>query len=59
MTAEQIEKVLNGQSDSERIVTISFKNRNNFTGVFVKGNDFDELKIKNFWRIVSLTNQEQ
>lgn len=59
MTAEQIEKVVNSQSENERTVTISFKNRNNFTGVFIKGNDFEELKNKNFWRIVSLNNQEQ
>jgi hypothetical protein len=37
-------------------VKIEFKKRNTIVGIFVKSPDYDELKSKNFWRIVSETH---
>ena len=59
MTNEQIEKFLSGDMKSNAVVRISFKTRNSITGVFIHTPDFDELKSKNFWRIVSAANFEQ
>ena len=37
-------------------VKIEFKKRNSIVGIFVESPGYDELKSKNFWRIVSETN---
>ncbi|MFN8253682.1 MAG: short-chain dehydrogenase [Ferruginibacter sp.] len=55
MTAELIEKFVESGDVTGKPVTISFKQRNNITGVFVQGHDYTEMKKKNFWRIVSET----
>jgi len=59
MTTEQIEKFFSTNNQPEAPVKISFKTRNNVTGIFIQTPDFDELKSKNFWRIVSEANFEQ
>ena len=59
MTAEQIEKFFSSNIKSSSLVRISFKTRNAVVGIFVQTPDFDELKAKNFWRIVSEANYEQ
>jgi hypothetical protein len=59
MTAEQIEKFFSSNVKSNSLVRISFKTRNAVVGIFVQTPDFDELKLKNFWRIVSEANYEQ
>ncbi len=59
MTTEQIEKFFSANDQAEVPVKISFKTRNNVTGIFIKTPDFDELKAKNFYRIVSEANFEQ
>ena len=59
MTAEQIEKFFSSNVKSNSLVRISFKTRNAVVGIFVQTPDFDELKAKNFWRIVSEANYEQ
>jgi hypothetical protein len=33
-------------------VQINFKTRNSIVGLFIQTNDYQELKTKNFWRIV-------
>ena len=38
---------------------VSFKTRKPFTGVFIKTPEYDELKSKNFWRIVNEDNLER
>ncbi|MBS1600384.1 MAG: short-chain dehydrogenase [Bacteroidetes bacterium] len=53
MTNDQIEKFILGEGVSKRNVTIHFKTRNPLTGLFIKTADYDELKSKNFWRIVT------
>lgn len=59
MTTEQIEKFFSANNKPGVAVTIRFKTRNAVTGIFIQTPDFDELKSKNFWRIVSEANFEQ
>ena len=59
MTNDQIEKFLSSGINTNSLVRISFKTRNSILGVFIQTPDFNELKSKNFWRIVSETNFEQ
>lgn len=56
MTIEQIDKFLTNNDYDRHPVKVNFKSRDGFTGIFVKANDYDELKSKNFWRIVNQTN---
>lgn len=53
MTIIQIDKFIAQQSSGDKPVMISFKNRNAVIGIFVRGRDFDDLKAKNFWRIIA------
>lgn len=55
MTSELIEKYVESKDVAGKPVTISFKQRNNITGIFIKGYDYTDMKKKNFWRIVSET----
>ncbi len=59
MTNEQIEKFLTTDDKGNKLVRISFKTRNSIQGIFIQTPDFNELKSKNFWRIVSEANFEQ
>ena len=58
MTNEQIEKFL-ASTKAGSLIRISFKTRNAIAGIFIKTPEFDDLKSKNFWRIVSETNFEK
>ena len=40
-------------NDNSGYVKISFKKRNHLYGLFIKDNDYEHLKSKNFWRIVT------
>ncbi len=59
MTTEQIAKFIETEQQSNSAIKIEFKKRNAVTGQFVKVTDFEELKSKNFWRIVTETNIHQ
>ena len=59
MTNEAIIKVIETKNKSEKALNIHFKTRSTLTGLFIKGNDYDELRSKNFWRIVTNGNIEQ
>jgi len=59
MTNEQIEKFFSSKGNLDSMVRISFKTRNSVVGMFIQSPDFNELKSKNFWRIVSQANYEQ
>jgi uncharacterized membrane protein YheB (UPF0754 family) len=59
MTAEMIEKFIENKNRKGTAVNIHFKERSTVTGLFINGLDYDELKAKNFWRIVSSTNADQ
>jgi hypothetical protein len=52
MTNEQIEKFVSHKYIDVKPVQINFKTRPSITGIFIKTNDYTELKAKNFWRIV-------
>ncbi len=58
MNIEAIETFISSKKSTEKATTIQFRKRDTITGIFVKGKDYDELKLKNFWRIVTATNIE-
>jgi hypothetical protein len=58
MTIEEIEKFLNTSKTDNEAVRISFKKRDAMNGLFIKDRDFNDLKSKNFWRIVPQSQLE-
>ena len=56
MVNELITKLLEPANLAKTAVKIEFKKRNTIIGIFVKSPDYDDLKSKNFWRIVSETH---
>lgn len=56
MTSEQIDTFLRRNDFDRHPVKVSFRSRNAFTGIFVKTDDYDELKGKNFWRVINESN---
>lgn len=59
MTNDAILKYVETKGTNGKPLNIHFKQRSTISGLFIQGNDYDELKSKNFWRIVSSTNIEQ
>ncbi len=59
MTAEMIESFITNKVSKNAKVNIHFKDRGTITGLFIRSSDFDELKSKNFWRIVSQQRAEE
>jgi hypothetical protein len=53
MTSEMIEKFVTNKMRKGEAVNIHFKDRHTVTGLFIHTGDYDELRSKNFWRIVS------
>ena len=54
MNTEEIEKFLDTKtSASNNYVKIDFKKRDSIYGLFIKDRDYNDLKSKNFWRIVT------
>ena len=53
MTNEAIIKQIDGKDLADKMMNIHFKQRNTVTGLFIRASDFDELKSKNLWRIVT------
>lgn len=53
MTSEMIQKFVENKTRKGSSVNIHFKDRNTVTGLFIHSLDYEELKSKNFWRIVS------
>lgn len=57
MTVEQIEAFLNKETIPQgKIIRFELKKRNPVRGLIVEGRDYNDLKAKNFWRIVTQTN---
>jgi hypothetical protein len=56
MTIELIEKFIRDQSRKGTPVNIHFKERTTVCGIFIYGQDYNELRSKNLWRVVSKTN---
>ena len=59
MTPEMIEKFVNPKIKKGVTVNIHFKDRSPVSGFFIQGEDYEELKSKNFWRIVNSQKFEQ
>jgi hypothetical protein len=58
MTNAQIEKFLQQNYIDKKPVKVSFRGRKPIVGIFISTADYDELKSKNFWRIVGEVNIE-
>ncbi len=56
MTTEQIEKFITPGKRKENKLNIHFKDRQTVTGIFIQESDYEELKSKNLWRVVSNNN---
>ncbi|HMU45980.1 MAG TPA: short-chain dehydrogenase [Chitinophagaceae bacterium] len=56
MTPELIEKFVDIKKRKDTTVNIHFKDRQTVRGIFIQGKDYEELKSKNFWRIVNHQN---
>lgn len=57
MTVEQIEQFLTKETIPQgKIIRFEMKKRNPVRGLIIKDRDYDELKGKNFWRIVTQTH---
>lgn len=59
MTNEMIQKFIETKTEKNQKVNIHFKQRSTLKGLFIKHNDYEELKSKNFWRIVPLSRAEE
>jgi hypothetical protein len=59
MTTDMIEKFIESKTLKNANVNIHFKARSTVKGVFIRTNDYEELKSKNFWRIVSESKLEE
>ena len=53
MTNDAISKQIEEKDFSDKMLNIHFKQRNTITGLFIRTSDFNELKSKNLWRIVT------
>ncbi len=57
MTVEQIETFLKKETIPQgKIIRFELKKRNPVRGLIVQGRDYNDLKAKNFWRIVTQTH---
>ena len=59
MTTEMIGKFVENKSRKNAAVNIHFKERSMIRGLFIQSTDYDELKSKNLWRIVSDSKMEE
>ena len=59
MTPDMIEKFISEKIPSGAAVNIHFKDRSTVTGFFIHASDYEELKSKNFWRIVNHQHAEK
>ena len=58
MLPEQIAKFVETEQLNNPTIKVEFKKRNSITGMFIKHTDYEELKSKNFWRLVTEANIE-
>jgi hypothetical protein len=59
MTNEAIMKQIEGNGLADKMMNIHFKQRNTVTGLFIRTSDFDELRSKNLWRIVTKLHMDE
>jgi hypothetical protein len=58
MTQDMIERFVELPERNNVEVNIHFKDRATLKGMFIRENDYEELKGKNFWRVISSTHLE-
>lgn len=59
MTSEVIEKFVESKDPNGKLTSIFFKQRSTIHGMFIQGRDYQEMKAKNFWRIVNESRLEE
>ena len=59
MINDAIAKFLEDKHLAINSVKIDFKKRNALVGMFLKSNDYEDLKSKNYWRVVVEPNVDQ
>lgn len=59
MDIERIENCIKPSIRDNTIIDIHFKGRSPVTGLFVRGADYEELKSKNFWRVVHFSQLQK
>ena len=59
MTNEAIIKQVEAKSNTDRPLNIHFRQRDTIRGLFLKGDDYSDLRSKNLWRIVTNANIER
>lgn len=59
MTNDVIEKFIESKEALGRPVNISFRQRNAIMGLFIQWRDYEEMKTKNFWRIVPESKMQE
>ena len=59
MDIERIENYIKPSIRNNTTIDIHFKGRSPVTGLFIRADDYDELKSKNFWRVVHLSQLQK
>ncbi|MGN6435747.1 MAG: short-chain dehydrogenase [Agriterribacter sp.] len=59
MDIERIEHSIKPSINNNKPIDIHFKGRAPVTGLFIRAVDYDELKSKNFWRVVQISQLEK
>ena len=59
MTNDAIIKQVEAKKNEDRSLNIHFKQRETLRGLFIKDYDYNHLKSKNLWRIVTNANIEK
>lgn len=59
MTSEMIVQFIEHKARKNMMVGIHFKERDTVKGLFIRGADYDELKNKNLWRVISHAKIEE
>lgn len=59
MTIEMIQQFIENKNRKNTTISIHFKERSSVKGLFIRSVDYDELKDKNLWRVVSAAKIEE
>ena len=59
MTNEAIIKHVEAENNTDKPLNIHFRQRDTIKGLFIKSEDYNDLKSKNLWRIVANANIER
>lgn len=59
MTNLLIEKFIASAKRKNKLVRIHFRKRETFVGLFIFAKDYQEMKSKNFWRIVAESRETE